>query len=431
VTRTLIVHAIVLAAAVGAWAQEPAPGGQATAGALGISRQNAVEVALASNPLILAAQEQVEQARARVAEATALPDAALATTLEEEQSLLRPRTATSKDIGLAVSIPFPEKLRLSGRIARAALRAAELSLAQLRQQLAAETSQAYDGYLAALRHRDDLQDAKTLSLDFLDKTEARYRAGTAARLDVLRAKVDVAQAENDLIANERAIATARANLNRLLARPLGAPVDATDVLAVPPQLPDLDALERLALSSRPEIKGLAADRQGAHDATTLARRYWLPDLSLTLSRNFTAGDPPAFSTAAAFTIPLFFWQHDRGYVAEARHREAELAAAANDLAAQVGLDVRTTYATAATALRQATYLKDELLPEAREAFHIASVSYGLGGSSALELLDAKRTLLAAVSQYTDALVSANDARADLERAVGAPLSEAKGATNAR
>ncbi len=429
-TRTLIVQAIGLAVTAAAWAQIQAPGTETPAAILKISRRQAVEIAVAANPLILAAQEQVEQARARVVEAKALPDAAFATTLEEEESFLRPRTATSKDIGLALTIPFPEKLRLSGRIATAALRSAELALVQLRQQISAQTSQAYVAYLVALRHRDDLQEARTLAQDFLDKTEARYRAGTAAKLDVVKAKVDLAQAANDLIANERAILAARATLNRLLARPQGGEVEATDTLSMPPPSPEPEVLERLALESRPEIKGLAADREGARDATTLARRYWLPDLSLTLSRNFTAGDPPAFSTAAAFTIPLFFWQHNKGFIAEARHREAELAATAADLAAQVTLDVRTAHATAATALRQAIYLKDELLPEAREAYRIASVSYGLGGSSALELLDAKRTLLAAVHQYTDALGSANDARADLERAVGAPIPDATGAADA-
>ena len=54
-------------------------------------------------------------------------------------------------------------------------------------------------------------------------------------------------------------------------------------------------------------------------------------------------------------------------------------------------------------------------------FQTAFNSYSLGGSSSLELLDAKATLLSAESQYTDALGAANDALADLERAVGAPL----------
>jgi cobalt-zinc-cadmium efflux system outer membrane protein len=118
---------------------------------------------------------------------------------------------------------------------------------------------------------------------------------------------------------------------------------------------------------------------------------------------------------------LLFWQHEKGEVAEARHHELELSATNSDLLAQVQLDVATTYATASTALRQAIFIRDELLLEAREAYRIASTSYSLGGASALDLLDAKRTLLDAESQYADALGAANDARADLERAVGAPL----------
>jgi cobalt-zinc-cadmium efflux system outer membrane protein len=92
----------------------------------------------------------------------------------------------------------------------------------------------------------------------------------------------------------------------------------------------------------------------------------------------------------------------------------------------VSLDVRTAYATASTAIRQAAYIRDELLPEAKEAFQIASTSYELGGSSALDLLDAKRTMLDAQTQYADALGAANDAIADLEKAVAAPLPPATG-----
>jgi cobalt-zinc-cadmium efflux system outer membrane protein len=418
-----ILSVLVASTVGGAPPALPAPVARAEAAAapLRLSREEAVARAIAANPQIMEAREQVEQARARVVEATALPDAALATTLEEEKSFLQPRTSTSKDIGLGFTFPFPSKLHLSGQVARAALQSAELALTQLQQEIGSQTAQAYDALLVALRHRDDLTEGRTLAEDFLHKTEARLQGGTAAKLDVVKAKVDVAQADNELIANERAVTTARAGLNRLLGRLLGAPVEAADALEVPPPLPGLDGLEQLALESRPEVRSLAAERAGARDATRLARQYWLPDLSLTLSRNFTAGDPPAYSTAASLTLPLFFWQHERGTIAEARHRESELTATAEDLAAQVALDVRTAYAGADTALRQAVFLRDELLPEATEAYRIVSVSYGLGGSSALDLLDAKRSLLDAKSAYTDALGAANDARAELERAVGAPL----------
>ena len=72
------------------------------------------------------------------------------------------------------------------------------------------------------------------------------------------------------------------------------------------------------------------------------------------------------------------------------------------------------------------------MPSAREAYRIASTSYSLGGSSALEVIDAQRTLLDAQTQYAAALAAANDAIADLERATGAPLSSViRGGSDAR
>ncbi len=378
--------------------------------------------ALARNPALAAAREQVEQARTRVSQAKALPDPTFEATLEEERGLLRPRSATSKDLGIGLSLPFPTKIRLAGRVAAADLRAAESSLAQLGDEIAAQTAEAYDALLVAVRHRQDLTEAKGLAEDFLKKTDARYQAGAVAKLDFIKAKVDLAQTDNDLIANERAIATARAGLNRQLGRAPGAPIEASDDLGdVPPPLPPLEDLVGLAASARPEIHAIAAQREGARDATRLARQFWVPDLNVTLSRNYTDGDPPAYSTALSLTLPLFFWQHTKGPIAEAQHHELELEASSRDAAAQVEVDVRAAYAAAETAWRQAVFIRDDLLPEAQEAFRIASVSYGLGGASALELLDAKRTLLDAKSQYTEALGAASDARADLERAVGAPL----------
>ena len=83
--------------------------------------------------------------------------------------------------------------------------------------------------------------------------------------------------------------------------------------------------------------------------------------------------------------------------------------------------MQNAFANASTALRQAIFIRDRLLPEAREVYRVASASYGLGGSSALDLLDAKRTLLDAERQYADALGAANDAQAALELAIGASL----------
>ena len=370
-----------------AQANAPAP--------LRLSRREAIAEALARNPGLLASREQVEQARAQVVIDTAFPDPTLAADVAGQSHPLNPGSGNANDVGFGVTFPFPGKRRLKGDVSKAALSAAEFTLAQLRQQVGSQAAQAYDAILVALRHRDDLTQGKELSLDFLSKTQARFLAGTVPKVDVVKAQVDVAQADNDLIANERALTTAYASLNRILGRPGGAPIECTGSLEV--------------------------QRKGAEAATRLARQYWAPDINVTFSRNAQQGSPTTYTTGIGLGFPIFPRQHLQGEVAAAIHREQELAANVADVTAQIGLDVRSSYASASTSLRQAIFLRDQLLPEAREVYRVASVSYGLGGASALDLLDAKRTLLDAEKQYADALGAANDAQAALELAVGASL----------
>jgi cobalt-zinc-cadmium efflux system outer membrane protein len=388
---------------------------------LRLSRQQAIDEALIRNPALAAARAQVEEARANVVTAAAFADPTFAADIAGQTHILNPASRSGSDQGFGVTLPFPGKRGLRRDVATADLRAAEFNLTQLRQQVASQAAQAYDAILVALRHREDLQQSKELAADFVNKTQARFLGGTVPRVDVIKAETDLAQAENDLFASDRAIATARATLNRILGRAGGAPLELTTTLEIPGAIAAIDSLEKLADSSRPEIATLLAQQQGAISAMKLAREFWMPDVNLSVTRNAQEGAPTTFTSGIAFGIPLFFWQHQRGEVAAATHRQEELAANLADIRAQVSLDVQTAYTNASTSLRQAVFIRDHLLPQAREVFRVASVSYGLGGSSALDLLDAKRTLLAAESAYVDALGAANDAVAALELAAGAPL----------
>lgn len=395
---------------------------------LRLSRQQAIDEALARNPGLAVARAQAAEAEANVVTAAAWADPTFAADVAGQTHVLNPGSGNASDQGVGVTFPFPGKIGLRRDVAMATYRAAEFTVTQLRQQTASQAAQAYDAILVATRHREDLTQARDLSADFVKKTQARFLGGTVARVDVVKAETDLAQAENDLIANERAIETAKASLNRILGRSGGAPIEATDTLDVPGPIAAIDALGKIAGQSRPEIQSLIVQLKGAQTATRLAKEFWAPDVNVSVTRNAVDGQPTSYTTAVGVGVPIFFWQHQRGEVAAARHREEELTAALADIRAQVGLDVQTAYTNASTALRQAIFIRDHLLPEAREVYRVASVSYGLGGSSALDLLDAKRTLLSAESQYVDALGAANDALAALELAIGAPLPPAAAAT---
>ena len=402
-------------------ARDSQPQDVATADSLCLSRPEAVAAALQRNPQLKAVEEQVAQARARKVQGTAFPDPQFAAEWGNSTRLFGGEAGT-KTVAATLTIPFFDKFRLWHDIGRADVQANQANLELVRQLLASQTSETYDSLLMSIRHRRILEDAKSMADEFLAKTESRFRAGTVPRLDVVQAQVDEASAQNDLIASESGVANARAALNRLLDRPLGAPISASDSLAVPPDLPPLDTLLGAAVGARPDVTGLNRQLEGARANTALVHEFWFPDIAIGVGHDYAAPGPGNLFTAVYFPIPIFYWNHAKGEIAQSRHAEAELEASRQDLLAQVNQDVRVAYAAASTSLRQVQFQRDVLVPSAREAYRIAIASYALGGSSSLEVLSARRALTDAESQYTDALAAADMSRTELERAVAVPLS---------
>lgn len=389
---------------------------------LQLSRADAVARAIAMNPTIEIAAALTAQTRARRTQAGAIPDPVWSADWEQGRGFFGAGGPTSRAISATLTIPFPDKLRLQRRIGSGDVRSAEADSVLARQTTAALTSQAYDALIAARRRRSDLLEIDSLAQEFVTRTRGRLEAGTAARLDVLKAEVDAGQARNDLISAERDIITTRTSLNRLLGRVLDAPVIPSDSLDVPDTLPALEPLLAAATVNRPELASLAGQRDGAKAASRLAKEFWLPDITVGVGRDRADPGPGVLTTGISLPIPIFYWQHARGEIAEARSRERELDATMRDLRAAIGEEVRSLYAATEAAIRQARFLDQQLLPAAREAHRIASASYALGGSSALDVLDARRSLIDAERQAVDALLEANATRAELERAVATPLS---------
>jgi outer membrane protein TolC len=388
------------------------------ADSLRLSRRQAIGEALQHNGQIEIAAEQTAEARARRVTGIAVPDPSLSAAFDQESSPFGFGGAGARPVSLGVAIPFPTKFRLNGKIGTADIHASE-SAYRLKQQIVVmQASATYDSLLVGLMHRSIARETRGLAADFLQRTQSRFAAGTAARLDVIQAQLGLAQADNDLITNDGNVALAQASLTRVLGRESGPPVAPTDSLDMPGPLPDSSAIVQLALANRPELAVVQNEQEGAHAATQLTRAFWHPDLTLAVQRDYVSPGSPLFTTGIAMPVPFFYWQHAKGDIAQAQHFERELDATYRDTRAEVARDVRSAYATASTAMRQVTFLRDQLVPAVQAAYRVASASYSLGGSSALEVLTARTALLQAQSQLADALAAANTARADLDRALG-------------
>jgi len=194
------------------------------ADSLHLTRHQAIVEALTRNAQLEIAREQTAQARARRATGISIPDPILTAGYDQLNGPLSFGGAPSRPVSIDLAVPFPTKFRLNSRIGWADIHASESNYRLQQQTIALQASATYDTLLIALKNRDILRETRTLTSDFLNRTQARYEAGTAAKLDVIQAQVSLAQSDNDLIANERDIATAQASLNRTLGRVIGASI---------------------------------------------------------------------------------------------------------------------------------------------------------------------------------------------------------------
>ncbi|HLK58466.1 MAG TPA: TolC family protein, partial [Chthonomonadaceae bacterium] len=192
--------------------------------------------------------------------------------------------------------------------------------------------------------------------------------------------------------------------------------------------PEFDALLQEAFKTRPEILESDAQIAAAQRGIQYARRSSLPSLNLGLSDSYTP-NPTGFSRrnvgaiTLGVTVPIF-----DGGLARAREQEARGAVANADVTRrryvdQVQVDVQQAYIALVQA-RNRVAVANVGLEQAREAYRLARVRYNAGVSQQtgvspqLELSNAQTTLAQAESNQINALYDYNNARAQLDWAVG-------------
>src|SRR5579862_2761604 len=184
--------ALVAGAASGQQAPQAARPG-ASGDTLRLTRRAAIASTLLASPQIEIAQEQTLQVRAQRVEGVSIPDPVFALQYDSLSGPFRLGQSNARPASLNFAIPFPDKFRLRNRIGVENIHSSEAQFKLLQQAIASQAARTYDSVLVTRMHRRDLTDARDLAADFLKRTQAQFNAGTVARLDVIKAQVDVAQ----------------------------------------------------------------------------------------------------------------------------------------------------------------------------------------------------------------------------------------------
>ena len=440
-TRPLAVLLLATAVAVPrGLAQAPAPE------PVRLTLADAVARARASSPRIdeLRAARQGAEAGLRGARAGRLPTVELQASYTRHSDVpelvialpgLAPRTVfpnipNTYRTRAELSLPLYTGGRVSAAIesARHGRDAADRDVEAGLGDLVLETVTAYWSLVAARESERVLAESIASYESHLKQARDRQDAGMAARSEVLAVQVERDRAELARLQAHNDAMVANDDLARLLGLDRGARVEPTEPVAAPaPADETAEALVAKALEARPELAGLRARAAAADADVRAAGSARRPQASLTAGYDYARPNPrllpledawnDTWSVGLNLSLLAFDGGRTSAAVAQARARAEAARRRLEDAQRRVRLEVASRLHLLATS-RAALAVAERSVEAAREDVRVSQDRYREGLVPASELLDAQSRLLRAGLDRTRPATQVQQARADLDRAVG-------------
>lgn len=389
-----------------------------------------------AHPRLAAAHALARASRARVAGASRPADPVLQIGwMNYELPALRPMDAIGMvQLQLMQMVPVAGKLRLSGRIEGARADAVATRVDEVRLTLRARTAMAFFDLYAAEGALRVSSETRRLLEDIATVADRMYQVGEAQQADVLRARIEVARMDEDIVRMHTMRVIEQAALNALLLRPADSPVGRPILPHFPETPAPLDSFVALADQVRPMLRAGMIEVDVADLQTRLADREIWPDLVVGVQygqRGGLMGTERMGSLMVGASLPLFAGSRQLPMRTEAR---AMAAMAAGDLAAmrtETSGAIAATYATLQRSRRLAALYRASVLPQAEAMVASARAAYRVGGVPFMTLLEAQMTLNRYRQELFTLEADEGKAWAELEMLTGRSLLDAGSALPAR
>jgi len=385
---------------------------QVVPGGGSLTLQAAMDRAFSANPTIAAARLRgaIDLANLAVAQERLNPDATVEIAKET------PKQA----FGVAVPIELGGKRSKRIAVGEATIRAGEAEIAAIVAQVRNDVRRAYYGVFVADARLMLLNEMRDIAVRVRDTAQQRFEAGSAPRLEVMQAQLTLASAENEATAAQGNAVAARAQLNALLGQPLETVTSLSTAVDAGGPVTTETAIT-VAQTASTEL--LVIDRQieTQRARILLAQALRVPDVIPTATLTHEAQPEFTYGWRAglAVTLPLFT-SHRAGVLVE---QTALDQLNAQRQATLVRINGAVTSAAVTVRAQRQLYVRyrDEIIPQAQQVEQLAQESYQLGQTGIAALLQALQATRDARLRAIDAVSLFQNALADLERAIGAPL----------
>jgi outer membrane protein TolC len=300
--------------------------------------------------------------------------------------------------------------------------ATQLSADDARQMVILTVGNAYLKILADEAQIETTQAQVETSKVSLDQATNNHQAGTAPKLDELRAQVDYQSLQQQLIAARNSRDKDMLALARTIGLPLGQKFEVADKAPYSAfDQPDVQQAIKQALANRKDRQASAELTKADEDQRKAATYDRLPtlkaeadygDIGVNVRHSHGTGN-----ATGTLTIPIFKEAQYRGEAQVAQSALDQQRDQQSDLDAQIEADVRDALLDIASSQQQVEVshsnveLSNEVLSEAQQR-------YKAGVSDNLAVSDAQQTVAQANGQYVNSLYQHNVAKLNLARAIG-------------
>lgn len=384
-----------------------------------LSLDQALRIAFAHNPKVAEAKKEISASKGKWFDAEMLDDPQLETDIgglkakTQDQKIVRKGNLDAFTITQPLD-PIGTHFLKAG-IAHDNVKIAKGELRTVWFEIRKNVISTYMNILSQEKAVEIADENLTITKEFLNKVEIKFNGGSVPRSDVLRAKIEVSRAENNLLVNQKDLKVAQGTLNLLLGQ------DAENMLKLNGALNYTklkyrydETIKKTALANRSDLKNEEIRFKSAKKSLWIAGLEGVfPKMSIGVQRS-TQDFQNDTSIILQGSYPL--WGFNFGKIKEANAEKEKQEIHLKAAKREVGLDIYQAFLEAELSDRQ-VILQQKAVEEANELLKQVTLKYEEGEVSFLNYLENIKTIKETKTEYYSALKNYQEKVAELESAI--------------
>ena len=318
-------------------------------------------------------------------------------------------------------------LSSSYELAKLGINLAELELDLDKLDLGLRVKQAYYDILKADRAVDVAQKAVASLDSHVQVARNFYKVGMIPINDLLKAEVELANSQYNLVKAQNALLLARSAFNIVLSRDIDKPLEVEDILNYKPESGDFETYLNHALKNRPDIKAIDTSLLQMDQEVRLAESKFYPEISLVYDYIKEGEDPDVsggpfheanrWQSMAVLSWTFWEWGKTRSAVREKESLKGQIIQNRSALLDQIRLEIKQAVLALSVAEKNIP-TTEKAVEQAEENLRVSEERYKAQVTTSTEVLDAQTLLTQARTNFYNALYEHNLAKAKLHRAMG-------------